>query len=104
MRAIINGKKYDTSTAEYIASASYSGSRSDFQWWEEDLYRKRTGEFFVSGEGGPMTRYARAIGPHRRTGGAQRADDAIRAGNRPKQLDGKQPGHPLDRTGSARVG
>lgn len=71
MRAIINGKKYDTSTAEHIASASYNGSRSDFQWWEEDLYRKRTGEFFVSGEGGPMTRYARAIDQNSWTGSSR---------------------------------
>ncbi|MGB5096457.1 MAG: hypothetical protein WBN82_00970 [Porticoccaceae bacterium] len=71
MRAIINGKKYDTDTAEHVASASYSGSRSDFQWWEEDLYRKRTGEFFVAGEGGPMTRYARAVDQNSWTGGSR---------------------------------
>ncbi|MFZ2207387.1 MAG: hypothetical protein WAV22_01820 [Porticoccaceae bacterium] len=71
MRVIIDGKKYDTDTAEHIASASYSGSRSDFQWWEEDLYRKRTGEFFLSGAGGPMTRYAAAVDQNSWTGGSR---------------------------------
>ncbi len=71
MRAITNGKKYDTTTAEHVASASYHGSRSDFQWWSEDLYRKRTGECFVAGEGGPMTRYARAIDQNSWTGSSR---------------------------------
>ncbi|MBK8132801.1 MAG: hypothetical protein IPN63_07795 [Gammaproteobacteria bacterium] len=71
MKAIINGKKFDTDTAEHIANASYSGSRSDFQWWEEDFYRKRTGECFLAGRGGPMTRYAVAVDQNSRTGGSK---------------------------------
>lgn len=58
MKKIINGKKYDTTTAKCMGEWTNNASRSDFNWCSEMLYRKRTGEFFLYGEGGPMTRYA----------------------------------------------
>ena len=69
MKKIINGKRYDTSTAKEIGNASYSGSVTDFQWWDETLYLKRTGEFFIAGEGGPMSAYARSTGQNSWSGG-----------------------------------
>lgn len=57
MKKIINGKRYDTEKAEYIGEASYSNP-GDFNYWSEQLYRKRTGEFFLYGEGGPSSKYA----------------------------------------------
>ena len=57
MKTVINGKRYDTDSAKLLASARYSNP-SDFAYWEETLYRKTTGEFFLHGEGGPMSRYA----------------------------------------------
>jgi hypothetical protein len=36
---------------------------------EETLYRKKTGEFFLHGEGGPMTKYARAVEQNSWSGG-----------------------------------
>ena len=68
MRKIINGKLYDTSTAEFIGNDSYSNSR-DFHHWSEELYQKRTGEFFLYGEGGPMSRYAETVGQNEWSGG-----------------------------------
>ncbi len=62
MKKIINGKKYDTETAKEVARHSGGGSTSDFSYWCQTLYRKRTGEFFLYGEGGPMTGYARSCG------------------------------------------
>ena len=62
MKKIINNKLYDTSTAKRIGSDGYNGSTSDFGWWQESLYKKRTGEFFLHGEGGPRTRYAKSCG------------------------------------------
>ena len=59
MKSIINGKKYDTSTAELIGEGDNSLSCNDFKYCNEQLYRKRTGEFFLYGEGGPMTEYAK---------------------------------------------
>lgn len=49
MKKIVNGKMYNTSTAEYIASNGSRGlSPSDFNYVENDLYKKKTGEFFIT--------------------------------------------------------
>ena len=69
MKKIINGKVYDTEKAKQVASYSSAGSWRDFQHYEETLYLKRTGEYFLFGEGGPMTRYARSEGQTSWTGG-----------------------------------
>lgn len=60
MKKIINGKVYNTETAECVAEYSNGGGWRDFKHFEEELYRKKTGEFFLHGQGGPMTRYAEA--------------------------------------------
>lgn len=57
MKKVINGKMYNTETAEYIGNNWYS-SPGQFDHVNEDLYRKRTGEFFLHGEGGPLTDWA----------------------------------------------
>ena len=62
MKKIINGKVYNTSTAERVCGRSNGRSTSDFGYCSEDLYRKRTGEFFLYGEGGPRSRYAVSCG------------------------------------------
>ena len=69
MKKIINGRRYDTTTAKEIGNASYSGSVTDFQWWDETLYLKRTGEFFIYGEGGPASKYSRSTGQNSWSGG-----------------------------------
>ncbi len=58
MKKVINGKMYNTETAKEIGRYS-SGNHGDFSRIEETLYRKKNGEFFLLGDGGPMTRYAR---------------------------------------------
>lgn len=62
MKKIINGKKYDTDTATQIGSYDNGLSYSDFDYFREALYRKRTGEFFLAGEGHARTKYARQMG------------------------------------------
>lgn len=57
MKKIINGRKYDTDTATEVHSWE-ENAPNDFSHIEETLYRKRTGEYFLLGYGGPMTRYA----------------------------------------------
>jgi hypothetical protein len=69
MKKIINGKVYDTEKAKRVAYYSSAGSWRDFQHYEETLYLKKTGEYFLFGEGGPMTRYARSEGQNSWTGG-----------------------------------
>lgn len=71
MKKIINGKLYDTETATCVGSWANSYSPSDFQSVEEELYRKRTGEFFLYGEGGPASKYAVSVGGNSWSGGAK---------------------------------
>lgn len=40
-----------------IGEDSYSGY-ADFRHWKEQLYRTRKGNFFLYGEGGPLSCYA----------------------------------------------
>lgn len=68
MKKIINGKVYDTAKAHELGSDSYSYPR-DFHYWAETLYQKRTGEYFLYGEGGPASRYAVSIGQNQWSGG-----------------------------------
>ena len=68
MKKIINGKRYDTDTAKKLASDWYS-NRTDFYYWEETLYRKNTGEYFLHGEGGPASKYAQSVGQNSWSGG-----------------------------------
>ena len=62
MKKIIKGKLYNTETAKEIAAWSNGLSYSDFNWCEETLYRKKTGEYFVAGEGGARSKYAERHG------------------------------------------
>lgn len=70
MKKIINGKMYNTETATFVGIDSYSYP-SDFNWWEEELYKKKTGEFFLYGKGGAMSRYSEACGQNSWCGGSQ---------------------------------
>lgn len=69
MKKIISNKVYDTETAKLMAAWSNGGSWRDFSHVEETLYRKKTGEYFLFGEGGPQTRYAVSTGQNSWTGG-----------------------------------
>lgn len=57
MKKIINGKRYDTGTAIERGTADHNAVTS-FEWYEETLYQKKTGEFFLYGEGHARSRYA----------------------------------------------
>jgi len=70
MKAVIDGKKYDTDTAEEVASWDNERSKNDFAWCAETLYRTKKGSWFLEGEGGPMTKYARSCGDNTRCGGS----------------------------------
>ena len=70
MKKIINGKRYDTSTAERIGAAEYSRP-GDLYYWREELYRKKTGEFFLYCEGGARSRYGQKTGQNEWSGGKE---------------------------------
>ena len=57
MKKVINGKMYDTDTAKCVASWS-DGYPGDLDYCSESLSRKRTGEFFIYGDGGPRSPYS----------------------------------------------
>lgn len=56
MYKVINGKRYNTETAQLISRVTVGTGMS---WTDERLYRKRSGEYFLAGEGGAMSRYAK---------------------------------------------
>ena len=70
MKKIINGKVYDTDTAHSICAWD-NGMYGDFDYIEETLYRKRTGEFFILGVGGARTKYATASDNNHWSGGSK---------------------------------
>jgi len=71
MKKYINGKKYDTETAKEVGSWSNNRSYRDFSWCEETLYRKKTGEFFLHGEGGALSRYSQPANGNMRGSGEE---------------------------------
>ena len=62
MKRIIKGKVYDTETAKKVASWYSSYARNDFHYYEEELYQKKTGEFFLHGEGNAASPYSKSCG------------------------------------------
>ena len=68
MKKVIRGVLGDTSTAKFLGEASYLSDR-DFAHWSEELYRTKSGKFFLYGEGGPASRYAVTIGQNEWSGG-----------------------------------
>lgn len=68
MKKIINAKVYDTDTARHIGLWK-NGQSSDLDYIQETLYCKRTGEYFLYGEGGPRTKYSKMIGANSWSGG-----------------------------------
>lgn len=62
MKKIIGGKRYNTETAEEIASFGNGLGTRDFRNYDETLYKTKNGNWFLAGEGGPMTKYAEPCG------------------------------------------
>jgi len=74
MKAIINGTRYDTEKAELIGETDNLGhgadSTRDFQYWSAGLYTTpRSGRYFLAGEGGARSMWARSAGQRSWTGG-----------------------------------
>jgi len=58
MRKIINNRIYDTDKAHLVGEYDNGSLPTDSEYIAEALYRKKTGEYFLHGEGGPRTMYA----------------------------------------------
>lgn len=71
MKKIINNRLYNTETAKKIGTYSNAGGWRDFNHYEETLYRKKTGEYFLHGEGNANTRYAKLVDANTWSGGSK---------------------------------
>lgn len=58
MKKIIDGKVYNTQTAKLIGEWDNGYSSADFNWACEILYQTQKGQYFLYGEGGPMSQHA----------------------------------------------
>lgn len=58
MKKVIDGKLYNTETAEQLAEYWNGLSHMDFGFCIEVLYKTPKGNYFLNGEGGPLTRYS----------------------------------------------
>lgn len=69
MKKIISNKVYDTEKAECMGEWNNGCYTDRSRYCSECLYRKRTGEFFLHGSGGAMSKYAVSHGNNNWGGG-----------------------------------
>ena len=78
MKRIIQGKVYNTDTADRIGNHVYSNP-GDFRYEDTDLFRSKKGAWFIAGEGGPLSRWSRSEGNGQRGGSGIEAMTATEA-------------------------
>ena len=69
MKRIIKGKVYNTTTAKQVGHYESEYGCADFNYYEQVLYRKKTGEYFLHGRGNAASPYAQSAGESSWTGG-----------------------------------
>ena len=57
MKKVINGKMYNTDTAKELDYRQIS-NKSDFNFLCETLFQKKTGDYFLHGDGGALSIYS----------------------------------------------
>jgi len=62
MKKVIDGKTYNTETAQHLGRYWNGLGNSDFRNISENLYQTKKGRFFLAGKGGAMTRYSESYG------------------------------------------
>ena len=67
MKRIIQGKVYNTDTADRIGNHVYSNP-GDFRYEDTDLFKTKKGAWFVQGEGGPLSRWSQSCNNGQRGG------------------------------------
>lgn len=55
MKKVVDGKLYDTETAELVHEWDNGRYGNDFRYRSKDLYRTKKGNWFMYHVGGPMT-------------------------------------------------
>jgi hypothetical protein len=72
MKKIINGVRYNTDSAIEVGTYDYGvyPASGDFSHWSASLYcTPKSRRFFLAGQGGAMTSFARHCGDGQRRGG-----------------------------------
>ncbi len=59
MKKVINGKTYRTHTAQLIITLPCAFPKTDNKWHQTHLYRNQQGAYFLAGEGGSLSRWAK---------------------------------------------
>lgn len=62
MKKVIEGKVYNTETAELVHEWSNGHFGNDFRYRSKDLYRTKKGSWFLHHVGGPMSDMAKSYG------------------------------------------
>lgn len=70
MKKVIDGKVYNTETAEHICTLECRYYPGDFGYHDTGLYRTKKSTYFLHGTGGPMTMWAQPEGNTGRRGGS----------------------------------
>jgi len=70
MKKVINGKIYNTETAECIANWDNGLYGGDFGRCEETLYITKKGAYFIHGDGGASSHWSEPCGGNGRCGGS----------------------------------
>ena len=68
MKKIINGRLYDTDTAKELAAIDNGYGAGNAFYSKTALFQKKNGEYFIYGEGGPMSEYGDSVGYNRTWG------------------------------------
>ena len=60
MKKIIKGSVFDTTTAKHLGGLSYL-KPGDFSYFSENLYKTRSGKYFIHGSGGSASPYSKQV-------------------------------------------
>ena len=60
MKKIIKGSVFDTTTAKHLGGYFYL-KPGDFAYFSENLYKTRSGKYFIHGVGGSASPYAKQV-------------------------------------------
>ena len=69
MKKVIDGALYNTDTAQFLGEWNNELGRRDLNHVYEELYRTKSGKYFLYGEGGPMSKYSVSTGNNSWSGG-----------------------------------
>ncbi len=70
MKQVIDGKLYNTETADQLHQWDNCRYGNDFGRCEESLYITKKGSYFLAGSGGALSKYARSCGQNSTCGGS----------------------------------